>query len=96
MDKKVPDHHCDPGGVGSYQSLDLAKVACEPSFCFGVYDERCDGLPIKYESKTAGFQLCPIFAYPKKEMLEESSLGSCVYVLGPQRFCQCFQCSASR
>jgi hypothetical protein len=71
------DRKCDGHSFGSgFQTIEEAKSECVSSGtdCTGVYDNRCDGLPIQYGSQQAGFVMCDSHAF------ESSSAGSCVYV----------------
>merc|ERR1712039_103346 len=67
--------HCDKAALGAgYSDLTAAKAACAANDrCSGVYDNRCDGQPIKYGSAVAGHRLCDLSNY------ESSQVGSCVY-----------------
>ena len=57
-----------------YQDLDAALAACAAnSGCSGVYDNRCDGQTIQYDSRTTGFVMCD-----SDYDFERSYQGSCI------------------
>lgn len=75
---RLDDKHCDdPTTVygGTFQTLEEARDVCAADVtCAGVYDNRCDGLPVQHASSGAGHQLCNSVA-----SLIDSTEGSCVY-----------------
>jgi len=75
---RLDDKHCDdPTTVygGTFQTLEEARDVCAADVaCAGVYDNRCDGLPVQYASSGAGHQLCN-----SVRSLIDSTEGSCVY-----------------
>ena len=69
------DRHCNSHFFGEhYQDMDAALAACAAnSGCSGVYDNRCDGQTIQYDSRTTGFVMCD-----SDYDFEASSQGSCI------------------